>query len=234
MPRAVLVVLVAAAALGSTAGEAGAKFKWSHRVTISGQFVNHWSISDPGPCGTNGAGTVTMTFQNKKAIHTFVNRIPGTNHWILVGLYFGQTTFLPPQAANASITTVDNTAPANQPAYLDSCEPIDKSHCGTKQLRKPRLSLGGLDATRLKFNVFTDDFHRTGCQIGSVDSFGDVDFYGTKTPQLLVKMPSPRSFFRKRKVTLTGTSHDVRSVPDLDATITNDVTRTVTVTFTKR
>lgn len=227
-------VLLAAVVLAVVVGSADARFKWSHRVTISGQFVNHWTISDPGPCGTNGDGTVTLTFKNKKAIHTFVNRIPGTRQWILVGLYFGQTTFLPRQPAIASITTVDNTAPANQPSYLDSCDPIDKSHCGTKQLRKPSLSLGGLDATRLKFDVFGADFRDTGCQFGSVTRFGDVDFFGQKTPQLLIKMPSFRSFMRKRSVTVSGTSHDVKSLPDLDATITNDVTRTVTVTFTKR
>src|SRR5690242_10893973 len=218
MRRALVVTLTAAAVVGGSAGEAEAKWKWSHRVTISGQFVNHWSVSDPGPCGTNGDGTVTLTFKNKKTIHTFVNRIPGTRQWILVGLYFGQTTFLPRQPAIASLTTVDNTAPANQPPYLDSCDPIDKSHCGTKQLRKPTLSLGGLDATRLKFDVFGADFRDSGCQFGSVTRFGDVDFFGHKTPQLLIKMPSFRSFLRKRTVTVTATSHDTRSFPDLDAT----------------
>jgi hypothetical protein len=227
-------VLLAAVVLAVVVSSADARFSWSHRVTISGQFVNHWTISDPGPCGTNGDGTVTVTFKNKKAIHTFVNRIPGTHQWILVGLYFGQTTFLPRQPAIASITTVDNTAPANQPSYLDSCDPIDKSHCGAKQLRKPSLSLGGLDATRLKFDVFGADFRDSGCQFGSVTRFGDVDFFGHKTPQLLIKMPSFRSFMRERSVRVSGTSHDVKSLPDLDATITNDVTRTVTVTFTKR
>jgi hypothetical protein len=234
MRRALVAILVTVAAAGATAGQADASWKWSHRVTISGQFVNHWSVTDPGPCGTNGDGTVTVTFKNKKTIHTFVNKVPGTNAWILVGLYHGQTTFLPRQPAIASITTVDNSAPANQPAYLDSCDPIDKSRCGTKQLRKPSLSLGDLDATRLRFDVFGADFRDSGCQFGSATRFGDVDFFGHKTPELPIKMPSFRSFKRKRSVTVTGTSHDVKSVPDLDATITNDVTRTVTVTFTKR
>ena len=232
MRLTLVALLVITVVVGGTAGQAQA-WPWSHRVTISGQFVNHWSVSDPGTCGTNGDGTVTVTFQNKKPIHTFVNRVPGTRHWILVGLYFGQTTFLPQQPALASITTVDNTSATN-PRPDDTCEPIDKSHCGTKQYRKPRLSLGGLDATRLKFDLVGADFRDTQCQIGSVTRFGDVDFFGNKTPQLLIKMPSARSFFRKRKVTLTGTSHDHKSLPDLDATITNDVTRTVTVTFTKR
>jgi len=232
--RALVAILIAAAVIGGSVGQAEAKWKWSHRVTISGQFVNHWTVSDPGPCGTNGDGTVTVSFKNKKAIHTFVNTVPGTRHWILVGLYFGQTTFLPPQAATASITTVDNTAPANQPPWLESCDPIDKSHCGTKEYRKARVRLGGLDATRLKLDLTGPDFRDTQCQIGSVMRFGDVDFFGHKTPELLIKMPSPRSFFRKHSVTLTATSHDIKSLPDLDATVTNDVTRTVTVTFTKR
>ena len=105
---------------------------------------------------------------------------------------------------------------------------------GTQQLRRPTLRLQGLDGGRLQFDVFANSFRDTGCQIGTVTRFGDVDFFGHTTPQLAVKMPSPKSFFRHRLVKVTGTSHDRRSSPDLDATITDDVTRTVTVTFTKR
>src|SRR5689334_18754151 len=234
MRRALVATLTAAAVVGGSAGEAQAKWKWSRRVTIGGQFVNHWSVTDPGPCGTNGDGTVTVSFKNKKAIHTFVNRIPGTNQWILVGLYFGQTTFLPPQQAIASVTTVDNTAATNKPDYLDSCDAIDKSRCGTKQLRKPRVSVGGHDAKRRKVGLVTDNFRDIGCQIGTVERFSDVDFFNRKQPKLEITMPSFRSFKRRHTVTVTGTSHDVKSFPDLDATVTNDVTRTVTVTFTKR
>jgi hypothetical protein len=232
MRRAVLLAGVALAVMVSSAD---ARFPWTHRLTISGQFVNHWTVSDPTQCGTNGDGSVTVSFKSSKSIHTLVTRERGTRHWLLVGLYgsFHQTTFLPPQPATATITTVDNTAPAN-PAPGDSCLPIDKTGCGTMQFRKPTVKLSGEDAKRLNFNLFSDNFGKPGCQFGSVTRFGDVDFFGHRTPELLITMPSPRSFFRKRTVTLTGTSHDNRSLPDLDATITNDVTRTVTLTFTKR
>jgi hypothetical protein len=232
MRRAVLLAAVAMAVMVSSAD---ARFPWTHRITISGQFVNHWTVSDPTQCGTNGDGTVTVTFSNTKSIHAVVTRERGSRHWLLVGLYgsFHQTTFLPPQPAAATLTTVDNTSPAN-PHPDDTCLPIDKSHCGTSQFRKPKVKLGGEDASQLRFDLFSDRFDTSGCQGGSVTRFGDVDFFGHKTPELLVKMPSFRSFFRKRSVTVTGTSHDVKSFPDVDATIKNDVTRSVTVTFTKR
>src|SRR4051794_20882562 len=228
-------VLLAAVVLAVMVSNADARFNWTHRVTVSGQFVNHWTSSDPTQCGTNGDGTATASFKNSKSIHTLVTRERGSRHWLLVGLYgsFHQTTFLPPQPATATLTTVDNTAPAN-PAPGDTCLPIDKSGCGTVQLRKTKVSLAGQDASRLRFDLFGDDFRKPGCQFGSVTRFGDPDFYGRKAPQLPIKMPSFRSFKHKHSLTVTGTSHDVKSFPDLDGTITNDVTRTVTVTFTKR
>jgi hypothetical protein len=231
--RALVAILIAAAVVGATAGQAEA-WPWSHRVTISGQFVNHWTVSDPGHCGVNGDGTVTVTFTNKKTIHTFVTRERGYPRWLLIGLYFGQSTFLPRQPTNASITTVDNTSATN-PYPGDTCLPVDKSHCGTKSLRKASLALGGLDASRLKFELVSSDFRNSStCAMGSVYRFADVDFFGHKTPQLPIDMPSFRSFKRKHSLTVTGTSHDVKSFPDLDGTVTNEVTRTVTVTFTKR
>lgn len=238
MKRVLVVVLLATVAAGATAGTADARFPWTHRLTISGQFVDHWSISTPGLCGTTGDGSVTVSFHNTKSIHVLVTRQRGDRAWLLVGLttgQFHQPTFLPPQPAAASITTVDNTGPANSTPD-NPCDPIDKSHCGTAQMRRPRVYLEGLDAARLKFNLFTDDFRRTNCQVGTVIGFGDVDFFGQKTPQLLVKMPSARSFFRRRTVTLTGTSHTRKSFqadPDSPSQ-TDDVTRTVTVTFAKR
>jgi hypothetical protein len=237
--RALVALVITAAFVGATAGQAAARFPWTHRVTISGQFVDHWSVTTPGLCGTTGDGSVTVGFQNEKSIHVLVTRDRGRPRaWLLVGLttgQFHQPTFLPPQPATGSITTVDNTSPANSTPD-QPCDPIDKSHCGSAQLRRPRVYLEGLDASRLKFDLFTDDFRKTNCQTGAVTGFGDVDFFGQRAPELPVKMPSFRSFFRHRVVKVTGTSHDRKTFqgdPDSPAT-TDDVTRTVTVTFTKR
>jgi hypothetical protein len=235
--RALVIALITTALAGATASQAAARFAWTHRVTISGQFVDRWSVTTPGLCGTNGDGSVTMSFQNKKSIHVLVTRQRGDHAWLLVGLTFGsfhQTTFLPPQPASGSITTVDNTSPASTPDQ--PCDPVDKSHCGVEQLRRPRVYLEGLDASRLKFNLFADDFRETDCQVGTVTQFGDVDFFGTKLPELPITMPSARSFFRHRVVKVTGTSHHRKTLqgdPDSPVT-TDDVTRTVTVTFTRR
>jgi hypothetical protein len=234
-------VLVAALALAVTASSADARFPWTHRIAISGQFVNHWTVSDPGPCGTNGDGTLTVTFNNKRSIHAVVTRYNyGDRKWLLIGLTldrFHSSTFLPPQPATAPMTTIDNTSPANQPGG-EPCGAIDKSHCGTKQIRSPTLHLQGEDGRHLQFALFSGDFRNTSdCQMGSVYNFADVYFFGHKTPELLIKMPSFRSFMRKGSVTVTGTSHVFKSgrqyYPDGPA-ITDDVTRTVTVTFTKR
>jgi hypothetical protein len=129
---------------------------------------------------------------------------------------------------------VDNTSATN-PYPGDTCIPVDKSSCGTKKLRKASLALQGLDASQLRFELVSSDFRNSSsCAMGSVYHFADVDFFGHKTPQLPIKMPSFRSFKRKHSLTVTGMSHDVQTHPDLDGTVTDDVTRTVTVTFTKR
>ncbi|MGZ4202213.1 MAG: hypothetical protein ACXVRH_09170 [Thermoleophilaceae bacterium] len=144
-------VLLAAAVLAVVTSSADARFPWTHRITISGQFVDRWTVTDPTLCGTNGDGSVTVTFQNTKSIHALVTRQRGDHAWLLVGLttgQFHQPTFLPPQPATGSIATVDNTAPANAPPD-QTCDPIDKTHCGSAPLRRPRLYLEGLDASRL-------------------------------------------------------------------------------------
>jgi hypothetical protein len=56
------ICLVVAALLALTAAPAAAKYKPTHRVSVSGQFVNHWTMVEPVDCGAVGGGTVTVDF----------------------------------------------------------------------------------------------------------------------------------------------------------------------------
>ena len=170
---------------------------------------------------------------------TFITRERGSHRWLLAGLsggQFHQVTFLPPKPALGTSTTIDNTSP-RVTSPDDNCTPIDKSGCGTKPLRRPTFHLEGQNATRLAFDLGTpDSFPRLGCQVGVLDGFSDPVFFGNGAAQkLLVKMPSARSFFRHRTVTLSGSDHKlVRHQGDPDSPVyTDDITRSVTVTFTK-
>lgn len=239
--RLALVVLVATAvvAAAAPAGAGAAQFRYSHRITISGQMVDTWSIGEQGLCGTNGGGSLKLTYQNKAVVKTFVTRERGSHRWLLAGLsggQFHQVTFLPPKPVVGASTTIDNTSPTVT-SPDDNCAPIDKSGCGTKPLRRPMFQLEGQNAKRLAFDLFTpDSFPRLGCQVGQLDGFSDPDFFGTGAAQkLLVKMPSARSFFRHRTVTVSGSDHKLtRLQGEPGAPVyTDDITRSVTVTFTK-
>ena len=59
--RLALVVLVATAvvAAAAPAGAGAAQFRYSHRITISGQMVDNWNVGEQGLCGTNGGGSLS-------------------------------------------------------------------------------------------------------------------------------------------------------------------------------
>jgi hypothetical protein len=163
---------------------AARKFHYSHRVSISGRLVDHWTINDTRSCGPVGDGSVTVEFHQTSPAKARVeyNRVEG--RW--EALVPGKTLLvgLPAKPVVGTISFVDNTVATG----LNCSEPLDKSGCGT---------YGGL---------------------------------------VQVKMPSPRSFKRRHTVTVTGTTHKSSSFggsdPD-EPKITDDVTRTVTVTFTR-
>lgn len=87
----------------------------------------------------------------------------------------------------------------------------------------------------LRFNPPQDPAATRPCRIGSLESWsqptsvvGGVPRYG----DLLAKMPKQSMLAHARVVTVTGTTHRVSTMVSFE-TITDDVTRTVTVTFTK-
>jgi hypothetical protein len=224
------------------AGSAEAKFHYSHRVSISGRLVDHWTVNDTRSCGPVGDGTVTVEFHQKTPAKARVEYNPVEGRWDI--LVPGPTLLvgLPEQPVVGSISFVDNTVATMAPPGFDCPGAINKSSCGTFPLRG-KAGAGGGNRRRLEANLTNTagrGFHpkNEGCGHGELSSWtqppgvvGGVD--GGYVP---VKMPSPRSFKRRHTVTVTGTTHKSSSFggsdPD-DPRVTDDVTRTVTVTFTR-
>ena len=64
----VLLLAAFACAVGfpsATPSEAAPEGRaWTHRITsLTGEYVDHWTLNDPEPCGLVGGGTVTVKFK---------------------------------------------------------------------------------------------------------------------------------------------------------------------------
>jgi hypothetical protein len=239
--RLSLIVLASAtASLGAAVDEAAArKFHYSHRVSISGRLVDHWTVNDTRGCGPVGDGTVTVEFHRTSPAKALVEYNPVEARWLALVPRGGLLGGLPPKPVVGTISFVDNTVAAAPPG-VDCSGAIDKSSCGTVPLRG-KASL--VDSDRRGFKVDmgnSSGFHprNGGCGVGQLDSWtqppgvvggGDEGF-------VPLKMPSPRSLKRRHTVRVTATTHKSSSFggsdPD-EPKITDDVTRTVTVTFTR-
>jgi hypothetical protein len=235
-----LIALASAvASVGAAVDEAGArKFHYSHRISISGRLVDHWTVNDTRSCGPVGDGTVTVEFHQKTPAKARVEYSRVEGRWEALVPGGGLLTGLPAKPVVGSISFVDNTVPTAPPGS-DCSGAIDKSGCGTFQLR----GKAGIVGDRRGFTADMGNragFHPAhgGCGVGELDSWtqppGVVG--GVGGGFVRVKMPSPRSFKRRHTVTVTGTAHRSSSFggsdPD-EPRITDDVTRTVTVTFTR-
>jgi hypothetical protein len=214
-----LVAVVLVALPGSAAAR---KFHYSHRVSISGSLVDHWTMNDTSTCGPVGDGTVTVEFHQKSPAKALVEYEKVEARWLALVPRGGLLGGLRPQPVVGTMSFVDNTVATN------CSEPIDKSGCGTVPLR----GKGSLvDGDRRGFEVDVGNSSgfkpRTGCGVGQLDDWTQPP--GVAGGLVRVKMPSPRSFKRRHTVTVTATTHKKSSF----GAITDDVTRTVTVTFTR-
>jgi hypothetical protein len=238
--RLALIVLASAAvSLGAAVdGAAARKFHYSHRVSISGRLVDHWTVNDTRSCGPVGDGTVTVEFHQRSPAKAWVsyNRVEGG--WFALVPTSSLLKGLPAQPVAGTISLVDNTVATTPPG--SSCsEPIDKSGCGTIPVHGKADLLSG---DRRGFTADLDDSGfrpaKGSCGTGELNSWTDPPDVagGLEDALMLVKMPSPRSFKRHHTVTVTATTHKASSTggsdPD-DPKITDDVTRTLTVTFTR-
>lgn len=242
MSRATSLVFAAALIAAATLpAESAAKFHYTHRVSLSGTWVDHWTINDPRTCDAVGDGTVTVTFRSRSPAKVSV--LPPSKHnlrWQFSAPYgsFHIPSGLPPKAAVATIDRVDNTTQRTSPE--DDCSeiPLLKDGCGSARLGHAQVYVYGQDRKRLKASLYSDDFRdfkdpKTSCGTGNATRFDETPCRPNIFP-LFGRMPSVRTFRRKHSVSITATSHESCTNQDVaDGTITDDITRTITVTFTK-
>ena len=241
MRSAVLAVTVLL--LSASAAEAG-KFHYSHRFVATGHLVDHWTIDDPRDCGPVGDGTFTLDFKSVKPSKAWVVIDPTHNgepnntlgSWTLLapGDAFGHITDIRSKPATATVTLVDNTVPRMPADGSDCGGGIDKSGCGTHALKGAQVEVNGYNRKFIHGDLL-GGASRDGCGIGNLDAFSSPPSVagGTSRGELLIRMPKPAKL-RHKVVTVTGTTHKVKTFGDPgSATITDDVTRTFSVTFTR-
>ncbi len=254
MTRIGLVCLTALLAAAALAAPAGAKpIRMTHTISIKGELVNHWTYDDPGPCGIVGDGTVTVKFQTKVRvavlpyIDPYIRSDAGRyGVWVVtvpIGANRDRITGVGHIPAAGTITRVDNTTryPQN-PDRTDPCDELDKSGCGTVPLslgrRGPLGTIGRVDKSRISVSLGSERFQlpRETCMSGDLEFWSDHRFTGrTAEGALAVKMPTLSALKRRRVTRASGKSHKrtVFSDPG-DESSSNDVTRSATVTFTRR
>jgi hypothetical protein len=247
--------LAVAVMLAVGAAPAAAKYTPTHTVSVSGQFVNHWTMEEPDDCGAVGAGTVTVDFKSRKPNRAQVGIVrshssetnDGKGSWALlaIGDAFGHITDIHPKPAGATITRSDETQPRPRPfvdddsdgiADSEPCEPPDRTGCGVNRLRKPLVRVGGYDSKRIVVDLPAPQWPDPPCHQGSLDLFSLPPALagGTARGELLLKMPRPSELRHRRVVRVSGSSHKVTRSGDPGSTAhTDDITRRVTVTFTR-
>ena len=227
------------------AGAAQSKhFKYTHWVSVTGHFVDHWTIDDTGYCGLVGDGTVTVDYRMTKPARAwpFIDPYAGSDNpksrgsWVLAVPVGGGIGHMPPKPATGTITRVDNTT-RTLPPNGDCGGPPDKSGCGTVALFKPQSILQGHDTRRLLVDLGSEEFgYQHGvvvpCNVGLVDLFSSPPALagGNRRGEFLLTMPKPRAL-RRRLLKVTGTTHKHTAESEGGVSWSDDVTRTVTVTF---
>jgi hypothetical protein len=240
---AIAVVLLAVAA---SSAQAGVRFRYTHRFVATGQFVDHWTINDPGYCGAVGDGTITFDFRSTSPTRAMVTIDPTHNgepnntlgSWTLLapGDAFGHITDIPGKAATATANFVDNSVATLPPDGGDCGGGIDKGDCGMRALKGERVEVSGYNRKLIKGDLFGEFAPpRFACGAGSSPDFSTPPALvgGNRRGELLIKMPKP-SALRRKVVRVTATTHKKTAFADPgSATVTDDITRTFTVTFTR-
>src|SRR5215210_2886638 len=143
-PRLALALLLVSAGaavvlLASVAGASTSKrFHYSHRVVVSGLYVDHWTLDEAYPCGRVGDGTVTVRWSFKKLtkVRLFYDKFAGgpngtSGSWVLGSPAGGGAGHMPSQPGTGTIALEDNTT-QRPPDPGDTCEAATpKTDCGT-------------------------------------------------------------------------------------------------------
>jgi hypothetical protein len=232
-----------------SAGAAQSKrFPYTHLVSTTGHLVDHWTINDSDYCGLVGDGTVTVDYHTIKPAlaRPFIDPYAGSDNrksrgsWVLGVPVGGGVGHMSSQHAAGTITRVDHTTKTLPATGGDCGGPDDKSGCKTVALVKPMSEVQGYDTHRLRADLGTEEFNyshgrEVACHIGQLSLFSSPPSVagGSRRGELFVNMPRARVLGR-RLVKVTGSSHKHMAFTEGGVTVTDDVTRTVTVTFKHR
>ncbi len=245
---AVVFALLVACAPAS----AGGIVRATHKVSVEGELVDHWTINEPEECGLVGDGTLTVTFKTIAParvlpfIDPFARSETGRSGSWIIGIP------LPPHVvrdlrsikATGLITRVDNTTRRPR-ADGDPCGPVEKTGCGTLPLRfhggAARAIPERYDRRRIGVRLGTDPFEvpRKPCSQGYLTDWNDFRLTGgdRESGALRLTMPRESALKRRRVVKVTGSDHKRTTTTDRlqpgSEVITDDVTRKATVTFKK-
>ena len=241
----VRIALATAVALFLLAAPAPAKYRPTHQIVVTGQFVNHWTIDDPDFCGPVGSGTTTVDFRSLTPNRAAPIVSSSANRWVLQALNGRFLSEMDSKAATATIDRQDETQPRPWPFVDDDhdgiadtppCPPPDRNGCGTRPLKRQFVSVAGVDRTHIEFNLEGAQWRELPCRLGSLDLFFSPPSLagGTREGHIRIRMPRESKLRRQKVVTVSGSSHKKTSSGDPGQTAyTDDVTRTVTVTFTR-
>jgi hypothetical protein len=226
------VPVLPADALGRPPG-----WKMTHKVTIEGEFVNHWTINDPDECDPVGSGTVTFRFRTTVATrvkpYKDTYRGGGWNVAIPYGYKGHLLRGMKYVKASGTITRVDNTIPRPSSDPSSPCRALSKTGCGTFPLKSSVLVDGQHNPRRITVQTTSNLAFDGGCLSGDASSFDATRALvgGNSEGKVTVRMPRP-SAFKRRRVVLSGQTHQKSSWGDAgQEKTTNDITRKVTVRF---
>lgn len=219
-------------------------YKPTHRVSVTGQLVDRWTIDEPDQCGAVGGGTLTVDFKSRTGNRAQVGISPthasesgGMGSWTLlvIGDSAGHITDMDAKPARGTIERRDETqlrpGPDGEP-----CDPPDRTGCGVQRLKKPFAWVAGYDRRHIRVDLERPLWDDLPCHHGSLGLFSSPPALagGTREGELLLKMPRASKLRRKKVVRVSGSSHQRTTGGDPGATqVSDDVTRTATVTFTR-
>jgi hypothetical protein len=216
-----------------------AKPGWAmtHKISIEGEFVNHWTFSDNQDCGPVGEGTLTVKFHTTVAtrVKPYLDTYRGGGWNVAIPYGYKGHLLRGMESAKAAgtITRVDNTTPKPSAFEDEVCPPLSRTGCGTFPLKTSAFVDGGHRPTRIAVHAGIGFESNGECLIGDASTFDATQAVvgGNREGHVMVKMPKP-SALKRRVVRLTGKTHKRSTFDDPGAaTSTNDVTRKVTVTF---
>ncbi len=187
--------------LSATPSEAAPEGRaWTHRITsLTGEYVDRWTLNDPEPCGLVGDGTVTVKFRMAVTPRValvysrFASAEPsGYGSWI-VGIpsaHGGGLVGAPLRPGAGTITLVDNTV-QRPPEPGGECPPPEKSALRHQRAEPPNGRFTGYNRRFLEADLGATLGGRDGCLGGQNDRFTDRNYTGgTRLGELLLRMPS--------------------------------------------